>query len=109
MASDSRMTMMLMTTISSIRVKPRCRERCLIESSPGLVLRAIQASTFGLGVNVEDVVSAPGVRVRIILHGTHSPLILAGHGVNRDVPQEAHLLTIGIDTLDQGIEIGRVA
>src|SRR5215813_10002130 len=113
MATDIRMTIMLITIISSMRVKPPCRARAVIaftgNTLPCLVLRPVQGCAFRFGIYVEDILPAPGVRVWIILHRTQPPLGLAGHRVHGNAAQKAKLLAIGVHTFYQGLEVRRVA
>src|SRR5271166_4099950 len=108
MASDSRMMMILMTTISSISVNPRWKRLFMARTLPRLVLRPVQSGAVRLGVNVEDALSAPGIRVRVVLHGAQAPFRLAGHRIHRNSPQKTQLLAVGIHALDQCLQIGRI-
>src|SRR5208337_2489253 len=108
MASDSRMMMMLMTTISSISVNPRWKRLFMTRTLPRLVLCPVQGGAVRLGVNVEDALPTPGIRVGIVLHGTPAPFRLSGHRIHRNAPQKAQLLAIGIHALDQRLQIRRI-
>src|SRR5271167_4015422 len=99
MASESRMMMMLITTISSISVNPRWKRLFMTRTLPRLILRAVQTCAVRLGVNVEDTLPAPGIRVRIVLHRTQTPFRFAGHRIHRNAPQKAQLLAVDIHTL----------
>jgi hypothetical protein len=55
---------------------------------PVLVLGAVERRVLRLGVDIENVLLAPGFGVRFILHGAHSPLGGVGHGINRNLAQK---------------------
>src|ERR1700733_13388263 len=46
---------------------------------PVLVFRSIERGVLRLGVHVKYVLSVPGVRVGIVLHGTHTPFLAPRH------------------------------
>src|SRR5580704_5257248 len=91
MAMEMRITMMVTTTISSTKVKPRRRSvlpfriRCTIGS---LVL--------ALGEDVENALPPPAFGFRIVLRTAHAPFVLAGKRIFGDRPQEFHLGAVGI-------------
>src|ERR1035441_5994174 len=90
-AMEMRITMMVTTTMSSTKVKPRrlsflpFRIRCTIG---GLVLR--------FGVDVKHALAAKALRFGIVLRTAHAPLVLSGERSFGDWPQEFHLGAIGI-------------
>src|SRR5258708_23121552 len=72
---------------------------------PVLVFRPVEGGAFRLGVDIEDALAAPGVRVRIVLHGAQSPLFALRHGVGRKRTQEAEFLAaLGFYSLDPFFE-----
>src|SRR5205823_1780978 len=81
-----RITMMLITTISSTKVNPR-RER---ESLPVCIGPPIRILVHGFGVYIEDVLAAPIVGGRIVLVAADSPLGSMGERIHRDATQELH-------------------
>src|ERR1700746_3911640 len=126
-----RIIMMLMTIMSSRRVKSLQRVRCLclfpplVEMQlatslpttcrgaacgrrrcqqrlyelvraaghlPVFIFRAVEACALRFGVDVEDVLSAPGIGIGIILHRSQAPFFTVGHGVCRDRTQETVFL-----------------
>src|SRR5450755_1027778 len=89
-ASEIRITMMVITTIISTKVKPRRRF-----SLPFCIGCSIGCLVAGLGIDVEDALAAPARGVRFVLIAAHSPLALTGERIHRNPPQEAHLLAVG--------------
>src|SRR4051794_30967901 len=67
---------------------------------PVPVLRAVERLAVRLAVDVVDVLAAPGGRVGIVLVAAHAPLVLAGHGIDRDPPQELQLVVDPPDLVD---------
>src|SRR6266850_5009164 len=104
---DSRMRIKLMTTTISISVNPRARDLDVttIYPLPVLIFRVVQSRAVRLGIHVEDVLTAPRLRSGIVLHGTHAPLVLAGHRIARDFAQEPQLFAANIYPRHQRIEI----
>src|SRR5271157_3727400 len=138
MAIEIRITIIVMTTISSTKVKPRRRALWARKSFhgpasgrltigrrlticptwpgplPGLPLgvrSSIGSLLGGLGVDVEDVLAAPTGGLGVVLIAAQSPVGLAGDRIARDVAQEAHLLAFGtrqLHALHQHLEGFRV-
>src|SRR2546426_10880773 len=102
------MPMIAMTIRSSMRVKPLSSR-----ISPVLVVRlAVQRLPLRGGIDVVDVLVAPGGRVRFVLVGAQPPVLRVGHRVDRDAAQELDLLPERpglLDPVDQGVEGGRAA
>src|SRR5712691_13524766 len=92
---------MIETTMSiSISVKPR-------RSLPLRVRGSIASLIHAVGIDVEHVLSAPGVGLGVVLHAAFSPLPRAGHRIERHPAQEFHFLIhlVGdLDTLDQNFQ-----
>src|SRR5271169_1454006 len=102
MATTASTPMMAMTIISSTRVKPASLLRFVrMIALPVGVLCAVQGRALGFAVDVENALAAKGVGCRIVLHRPQAPLLLAGHGIDRNAAQELHLFTLNIDPLDQ--------
>ena len=97
-----------MTIISSIKVKPRSRllVRFAITRSctPCRRARALR-----LGEHIKNVLSAPGIRVGIVLHGTHAPFRAVGHRIFGNAAQEANFFAAHIHTFHQGFQVRRIA
>src|SRR5215831_14101226 len=95
-----RMTMMLITTISSTRVNPRAPFRRREPPRPPEALKfrircSIGCLLVGLAVNVENILAAKALCLRIVLIAAHAPLVLSGKRIARDAPQELHNLAVG--------------
>src|SRR5579871_6673124 len=90
MAMVIRMTIIVTTTISSTKVKPRKPRRAV--RLPGAVASPIGSLLGSFAVDVKDVLSAPTGGVRIVLIAAHAPLTLAGERIDRNPAQEAHFL-----------------
>src|SRR5262249_42937901 len=71
-----RITMMVMTTINSTKVKPRRRLPLGIGRSIGCLFGSF-------GIHVEDVLTAPTVGLGVVLRAPQPPLLLAGKRVFR--------------------------
>src|SRR5215469_11744606 len=111
-----RIMMIEITIIISISVKPRSsagRLRFLSSITlimlPILVLSSVQACAVCLAVNIKNVLAAPGFRRGIVAGRTQSPLIVSSHGINGNAAQEPQLLPLDVYSLDQGIQIRRIA
>ena len=81
--------------------------------SPIRILCAIQPRARGLGKRVKNVIPTPARRIRIVLHGAHAPLCLAGHGVHWDAAQEANIVprsagSANGDSLAQRFQVWRM-
>src|SRR5207244_7494104 len=100
-------TMSDMTTISSMIVKPAA-ERNL----PVTIFGPIQRGAIKCRADVEDVLSAPMCRIRIILIRAQGPLGPFGHRVDRNTAEEFQLSPGCVvrhgNALNQRLEIGRV-
>src|SRR5579872_3029786 len=94
MAIVMRMTMMVTTTINSTKVKPRRPRRG--GRLPGAIASPIGSLLIGFAVDIEDVLAAPTLRIRVVLIAAEAPFGLAGKGIEGDSAQEAHLLIFGV-------------
>src|SRR5438128_370169 len=105
MAIVMRITMMLITTMSSTRVKPLdppslplmnfLRDR--VGRSMLLIFRircSIRRLLIRLAVNIENILASPALRLRIVLIAAQAPLVSSGERIARDAPQELHDLAI---------------
>src|SRR5579872_6214545 len=94
-------TMMVITTISSTKVKPS-------RPLPLRIRRSIGCSLLCLAVNREDVLPAPIGGLRVVLIAAKAPFGLAGEGVERNGAEEADLLAVGVigqlDAFDELLE-----
>src|ERR1700733_1168972 len=114
-ATAARIAMMSMTIISSSSVNPDSvpfpavvaratfKFNVLPRRLPVGIFGPVQGRTLGFGIHVEDVLSAEGIAVRVILLRSQTPVRLVGHRIDRDAAQEAHLLALHIDALHQRI------
>src|SRR5215469_11516399 len=59
-------------------------------------------------MDVKDVLAAEGVGFRVVLVGAEGPVGVAGYRVGGDLAQKTDLLSLDIDSVDEGLEIGRV-
>src|SRR5271163_3285374 len=88
--------MTAMTIISSISVKPNRRRVetgwALANASPFRIGRSIARLVHALGVHIEYILTAPGLRSGIVTIASKTPVVRIGHGVLRDAPQVFHLL-----------------
>src|SRR3974377_1645602 len=91
MAMETRMTMIVTTTISSTNVKPR-DARAL----PVLVGRAIGRFLLRLSEYIEKVLSSPGVGAGIVLRAAHAPFVFTGERIFGDGAKELHFGAIGV-------------
>src|SRR5437867_2044721 len=85
-----RIAMIVITIINSSSVKPLL---------PIFVLRSIQSNPIRFSVNIEDVLSAPGEHLRVILITAQAPLRGVCHGIERNTAQEFQFLVDGADHL----------
>src|SRR6202161_3352014 len=93
-AIESRMPIMMMTIIISSNVNPRLHPLfSFLTILPVLILRAVQSLALRFGVNIEDALPAPGIRIRIVLHRTQPPLGRARHGIDGNLAKEADFLS----------------
>src|ERR1017187_1465536 len=91
-AMEIRITMMVTTTISSTKVKPR-RRRSVLPFGIGCTIRGL---VVGLGENLEHALAPPALGFRVVLRTAHAPLVLPRKGILGNAPQEFHLGPIGI-------------
>src|SRR5438552_2231725 len=102
MAMEMRITMMVITTISSTKVKQRRDPRL------PLGIRSAIGSLFeSLAIDVEHTLASPGLALRIVLIAAQSPFGLSRKRVDRDAAEEAHLLAFGpgeLHALDKNIQ-----
>src|SRR5712692_9953114 len=95
MAIDISTAMIAITIISSISVKPKRRrppEAAAMRLSPLRIGCSISRLVHALGVNVEYILAAPGLRLRVIARAAHAPLAGIGHGVFGNAAQIMNLL-----------------
>src|ERR1039457_3941598 len=112
MASDTRITMIAMTIISSTMVKPNSRGR---NSSPARFLPVVVSCSIprlfrGLDINIEDVLPTPAIGGWVVLGAAHSPVGGVGEGVLGDSSQEPDLLihlALQLDAFHQGLQLVR--
>src|SRR5262249_3102401 len=129
--------MMVITTISSTKVKPRTREiqarfpagaalRSRFELPLGIRF-AIGRLLIRLGIDCKHILPTPAGGSGVVLIAAQSPLVLAGERIARDLPEQPDFLAVGavrqLYTLDElferlrpavgaglhGAEISRVA
>src|SRR5215472_14818448 len=73
---------------------------------PIFIFRAVEGCALGLGVDIENALSAPGVGVGIVLHGAHAPFLAVRHRICRDRTEKAvFLASLALDALDQRLEV----
>src|SRR6185437_1075466 len=77
--------------------------------SPCVVFGAVESRTLALGEDIEKILAAPGVGVRVILVGAHAPIGGLGHGIGGNGAKETDLFILHLHTVDEGLEIGRIA
>src|ERR1700761_1288371 len=116
-ATAARIATISMTIISSSRVNPASGPlpavlaRAIFKFSvrprnlPVGILGPVQGRTLRFGIDIVDVLSTEGVAGRVVLLGTQTPLRLAGHRVDGNTAQEAHLLALDFHALDQCVQI----
>src|SRR4051794_20226726 len=75
---------------------------------PGLVVRAVQPGSLSFGEYVEDVLAAPGIGIRIVLHRAHPPFRAVGERVLGNLAQEAYFLAAYVHALYQRIKVRRI-
>src|SRR5690349_14147207 len=100
--------MMAITTISSMSVKPR-------RHLPLRIWFTIAVSIHGFREHIENILAAPGIRGRLVLHAALAPFGIAGHRILRNPPQKFELSGLSIatdgvsqlDAFDQNLERGR--
>src|SRR5580658_7750700 len=84
-----RITMMVITTISSTKVKPS-RRRLLV-----LGIRCSRGVFFGcLAIYIKHILASPTGGFGIVLVASHAPLRSAGKRVPGDLTQELHLFAV---------------
>src|SRR5579885_3443533 len=100
-------TMIAMTTISSMKVKPRNREMGTREwgrvplpdgrgsESPLRIWSTIGSLLVGFAVDVKHVLAAPACGFRIVLVAAQAPVGGVGEGVTRDAAKQADFLVFG--------------
>src|SRR5215471_5105127 len=79
-------TMSVITTISSMSVKPAA-DRYL----PVTILRSIESRTLERRADVEDVLPAPMRAIRIVLIGAERPVRILRHRINRNPSEKLEL------------------
>src|SRR5678816_955047 len=112
----ARITMSDITIINSMSVNPGIREpRNLLRGAnhlPVMVFGPIEPGALALRVHVEHVLAAPTRRIRLVLIGAQTPLVVVGHRVERNAPKEFELAAGRVvgnrDSLDERIEIRRI-
>src|SRR5450756_2485469 len=93
-----RITMIVITTINSTKVKPR--SRCMARRArpfTGLPFRiglSIGCLILCLAVHVEYALAAPAQALGVVLVAAHAPFGLPRERIRRDAAQEAHLLAV---------------
>src|ERR1051326_6512271 len=99
-----RITMIDITIISSIRVKPRRAVRNLpfgIRRAIGILFRALRK-------HVKYILTSPPGTLGIVLHRMHTPFAAACEWVDGNAAQEPHLsirrIARTLDALDQRLE-----
>src|SRR5579862_2194460 len=96
-ATAINMAMIAITIISSMKVKPKRRRLTwgtssrTVALSPGGVRCSIARLVHALAVHIKYVLTAPGLRRRIVAVAAQPPFIRIGHGVFRDAAQVFHL------------------
>src|SRR5258706_11873987 len=88
-AIAARMPIIVITVMSSIRVKPAPRD--IDRALPGVIGRPVQPRGLALRVDVVNVVSTPRRVVGCVLVASHTPFGAARHGITGDPPQELEL------------------
>src|ERR1700733_10582103 len=103
-ATDINTAMIAMTIISSMSVKPKRRrlrtgsltvaawQTVSVTASPCGISCSIARLVHALGVHVEYVLAAPGLRSGIVAVATQTPFVRVGHGVLGDAAQIFHFL-----------------
>src|SRR5271165_2365616 len=92
MAMEMRITIMVTTTISSTKVKPRLRRRDL----PFCIGCTIGGLVIGLTENLENALSSPAFGFWVVLWAARAPLVFARKGIFGDAAQEFQLGAVGI-------------
>src|SRR5690242_6066857 len=95
MAIVTRITMMVITTMSSTKVKPSLADLGVRPTLPLGICRAIGRLIAGFAIDVEDVLSTPARGLGVVLVAAQAPVFLLGEGVPRDPAEEADLLAVG--------------
>src|ERR1700737_3180927 len=96
MATDISTAMIAITIISSTNVNPNRR---LFMDSPLRIGRSIPRLVHALGVDVEQVLPAPGLPLRIVASAPHAPVVRVGDGIFGNPPQVFDLLVDGASRL----------
>src|SRR5581483_10109258 len=91
-AIETRMAITAITIINSISVKPRRDRGRRSMSLPLRIRRSIRCFLRALGVNVEQVLTAKGLRFRIVACAALAPIVGVSHRVFRYAPQKMDLL-----------------
>src|ERR1700734_3638572 len=97
MATAASTPMISITIISSTRVKPASDFRIGCVRRKGLpvrVFRSVEGNAICFRKDVEDILTAPGVAVRVVLHRSQPPVVVAIHWIDRDMAQETQLLPL---------------
>src|ERR1019366_4207018 len=87
------MTMIAITIIISISVNAarRLDIGLLVTPLPFRIGSSIGCLVFGFGIDIKDILAAPGHTRRVVLHAADTPLPRVGHGIERDTPQKLEL------------------
>src|ERR1035441_7694264 len=97
MAIEMMITMIVITTINSTKVKPRSRFQARAHPFTGLPF-CIRLSIGGLflclAVHVEYALAAPALALGVVLVAAQTPFSLPGERIRRGAAQEAHLLAV---------------
>src|ERR1700751_2556896 len=119
-ATAARIATISMTIMSSSNVNPASvpfpapvaratvRSEARPCSLPFGILGSVQSGALRFGIHVVDILSAEGVAGGIILFGAQAPVSLPGHGIDGNATQEAHFLSLDIDSLHQRLQIRRI-
>src|SRR5450759_1946539 len=93
-----RITMIVITTINSTKVKPRSRRMARrarpFTGLPFCVGLSIGCLILCLAVHVKHALAAPAQALGVVLVAAHAPFGLPGKGIRWDAAQEAHLLAV---------------
>src|SRR6186713_675088 len=79
---------------------------------PVLIACAVVGDTARLAVDLENVLSSPGLRCGFVLVGAHAPVVRIGHGIERDLPQKLDVfagLANKLNALNQSVQRLRIS
>src|SRR5256885_14306823 len=82
---EAKMAIIVITIISSRRVKPW-------DLLPVFIFRPIERSSLRLRIDIENILTTPGVVLGIVLIGTQSPFGGVGHRIGRYASQKLQFL-----------------